>query len=203
MGQPYSKYTTYLATHPPIQVACGMNLAVGDSARCRTGCLLRGDGVRFGAARCAGGALGMGFTGGASAGAVLGCGSDGCPNDGAEPDVELAEAAVWNGRDNVGVAEGARSRLGDWNLPLVGVGERVRWLGRPYSPLLVLGSVSGTPPRARWFSYDEAVGNPVQLIPWDELLDRHGVAGGQRCLDHVHGFRPGDESEDGPVLHIV
>ena len=67
----------------------------------------------------------MGFTGGASAGGVLGCGSDGCPNDGAEPDVELAEAAVWNGRDNVGVAEGARSRLGDWNLPLVGVGERV------------------------------------------------------------------------------
>ena len=30
---------------------------------------------RFGAARCAG-ALGVGFTGGASAGAVLGCGSD-------------------------------------------------------------------------------------------------------------------------------
>ena len=109
----------------------------------------------------------MGFT--ASAGAVLGCGSDGCPN-GAESDVELAEAAVWNGRDSVGVAEGARSRLGDGNLPLVGVGERVRWLGRPYPPLLVLGSVSSTPPRARWFSYDEAVGNLVQLIPMMNCL---------------------------------
>ena len=37
----------------------------------------------------------------------------------------------------------------------------------------------------------------------DELLDRHGVAGGQRGLDHVHGFGPGDELEDGPVLHVV
>ena len=35
------------------------------------------------------------------------------------------------------------------------------------------------------------------------MLDRHGVAGGQRCLDHVHGFRPGDEPEDGPVLHVM
>ena len=88
----------------------------------------------------------MGFTGGASAGAVLGCGSDGCPNDGAEPDVELAEACL----------------------------ERSRpcWCSRT-------------------------------THPHDELLDRHGVAGGQQCLDHVHGFQPGDESEDGPVLHIV
>ena len=37
----------------------------------------------------------------------------------------------------------------------------------------------------------------------DELFDRHGVAGGQRRLDHVHGLGPGDEPEDGPVLHIV
>ena len=54
-------------------VACGINLAVGDSARCLTGCLLCGDGARFGAARCAGGSLGMAFTGGACIGAALGC----------------------------------------------------------------------------------------------------------------------------------
>ena len=44
----------------------------------------------------------------------------------------------------LGVADGARSRRGDGNLDLVGVGERL-----PYPPLLVRGSVSGTPPRAR------------------------------------------------------
>ena len=125
-------------------MACSMNLAVGDSSRRRTGCLLCGDDARFGAARCAGGSLGMAFTGGACAGAVCGCCSDGCPKDGAEVEVELDEAAVCNGRDNVGVADGDRFRRGDGNLDLAGVGERARCL--PYPPLLVLGSVSGTPP---------------------------------------------------------
>ena len=130
-------------------VACGINLAVGDSARCRAGCLLCGDGARFGAPRCAGRSLGMAFIGGACTRAALDCCSAGCPNDGAEPEVELDEVVVCNGRDSVGVADGARSRRGDGNLDLVGVGKRARWPCLPYPPLLVRGSISGTPPRAR------------------------------------------------------
>ena len=105
-------------------VACGINLAVGDSARCRAG-------VRFGAARCAGGSLGMAFTGGGCTGAALGCCSCGSQNDGAEAEVDPDDVAVCSGRDNVGVADGERLRLGDGNLDVVGVGERVRLLCRP------------------------------------------------------------------------
>ena len=148
--------------------ACGINLAVGDSSRLGAGCLLCGDGARFGAARCAGGSLGMAFTGSACVGAVRGGTSDGCPKDGAEVEVELDEAAVCNGRDRVGVADDDRFRRGDGNLALVGVGERARCL--PYPPLLVVGSVSGNPPRARWLSYAEAVANLVQLVPMMNCL---------------------------------
>ena len=148
--------------------ACGMNLAVGDSVLLDAGCLLCGDGARLGGARCAGGSLGMALTGGSCSGAACGCGFTGCPNDGAEVEVELEEAAVCNGRDRVGVADGDLLRLGEGNLVLPGVGERARC--RPYPPLLVRGSVSGTPPRARWWSYDEAVGNLVQLMPMMKRL---------------------------------
>ena len=58
----------------------------------------------------------MALTGGACAGAVRGGGSDGCPKDGAEVEVELDEA----------VADGDRFRRGEGNLALVGVGERAR-----------------------------------------------------------------------------
>ena len=144
----------------------------------------------------------MAFTCCACTCAVLGCGSDGCPNDGAEPEVELDEAAVCNGRDNVGVADGARSRRGDGNLDLVGGGTGT--VARSsVSPL------AGPGVRLRYSSTSKMIvirgcrGELGPTHPHDELFDCHGVAGGQRRLDHVHGFRPGDEPEDGPVLHIV
>ena len=85
-----------------------------------------------------------------------------------EVEAELDETAVCKGRERVGVADGDLLRRGDGNLVLPGVGERARC--RPYPPLLVLGSVSGTPPRARWLSYDEAVANLVQLMPMMNCL---------------------------------